>query len=73
MLTFQGNPQNPSEDASLVALNSASDGFHSALRDLDRMATRTQDTVLVFYVKSGQSDSSGILENQVRVTRENQD
>ena len=55
----------PFEEASLLALNSNSEGLSKALRELDQVATRTQDTVLVFYVKSEQGDPYEIIENQV--------
>lgn len=55
----------PFEEASLLALNSNSEGLSKALRELDQVATRTQDTVLVFYVKSEQGDPHEIIENQV--------
>lgn len=61
----QGNPVRPFEEASLLALNSTSEGLSKALRELDQVATRTQDTVLVFYVKSEQGDPHEIIENQV--------
>ena len=53
------------EDASLIALNSHKDGFQSAVRGLDDIPTRPQDTVFVFYVKFGQHDSDAIIENEV--------
>ena len=64
-LSCQGNPVRPFEEASLLALNSTSEGLSKALRELDQVATRTQDTVLVFYVKSEQGDAHEIIENQV--------
>jgi len=65
MFRRQGNPVRPFEEASLLALNSTSEGLSKALRELDHVATRTQDTVLVFYVKSEQGDAHEIIENQV--------
>lgn len=55
----------PFEEASLLALNSTSEGLSKSLKELDQVATRTQDTVLVFYVKSEQGDAHEIIENQV--------
>lgn len=48
-----------------MALNSTSEELSKALKELDQVATRTQDTVLVFYVKSEQGDAHEIIENQV--------
>lgn len=48
-----------------MALNSTSEELSKALKELDKVATRTQDTVLVFYVKSEQGDAHEIIENQV--------
>lgn len=64
-LPFQGNPIRPFEEASLLALNSTSEGLSKALKELDQVSTRTQDTVLVFYVKAEQGDAHEIIENQV--------
>ena len=57
----------PFEDASLLALNSTSSGFSQALKELDHVSTRTQDTVYVFYVKAEQTDAHEIIENQVSI------
>lgn len=55
----------PFEDAGLLALNSASSGFSQALKELDHVSTRTQDTVYVFYVKAEQASAHEIIENKV--------
>ena len=57
----------PFEDASLLALNSTSSGFSQALKELDHVSTRTQDTVYVFYVKAEQTDAHEIIENLVSI------
>ncbi len=61
---LQGNPLRPFEEASLLALNTTTEGLSKALKELDQVATRTQDTVLVFYVKAEQGDAHEIIENQ---------
>ena len=65
VFVLQGNPLRPFEDASLVALNCMSSGFSQALKELDHVSTRTQDTVYVFYVKAEQGGAHDIIENQV--------
>ena len=57
----------PFGDASLLVLNSTSSGFSQALKELDHVSTRTQDTVYVFYVKAEQTDAHEIIENQVSI------
>lgn len=47
-----------------MALNSTTGALSKALKELDQVATRTQDTVLVFYVKAEQGDAHEIIENQ---------
>lgn len=47
-----------------MALNSSTEALSKALKELDQVATRTQDTVLVFYVKAEQGDAHEIIENQ---------
>ena len=44
-------------------LDSGGEEFWEDLRNLDRMATRTADTVYVYYVRSGQTEASEILAN----------
>ena len=51
----------------MLALNSTSSGFSQALKELDHVSTRTQDTVYVFYVKAEQTDAHEIIENQVSI------
>lgn len=62
---LMGNPLRPFEGASLLALNSTSNGFSQALKELDHLSTRTQDTVYVFYVTAEQGSAHDIIENQV--------
>ncbi|KAH8032209.1 hypothetical protein HPB51_023986 [Rhipicephalus microplus] len=47
----------------LMALNQNQTGFYSALDSLDRIPSRTNDTVFVFYVKEGQVTPLEILGN----------
>lgn len=47
----------------LMALNQNQAGFYSALDSLDRIPSRTNDTVFVFYVKEGQVTPLEILGN----------
>ncbi|XP_077493557.1 ral GTPase-activating protein subunit beta isoform X4 [Amblyomma americanum] len=47
----------------LMALNQNQPGFYSALDSLDRISSRTNDTVFVFYVKEGQVTPLEILGN----------
>ncbi|XP_077531546.1 ral GTPase-activating protein subunit beta isoform X2 [Haemaphysalis longicornis] len=47
----------------LMALNQSQPGFHAALDSLDRISSRTNDTVFVFYVKEGQVTPLEILSN----------
>lgn len=68
MFLFQGNPLRPFEDASLLGLNSNSSGFSQALKELDHVSTRTQDTVYLFYVKAEQGSAHDIIENKVTYT-----
>lgn len=51
--------------AYLSRLDSSDDGFVEALQTLDKMANRSRDTVFIFYVKSGQTKVSDILDNTV--------
>ncbi|EDO46845.1 predicted protein [Nematostella vectensis] len=66
---LEGNPNNSFDDASLVALDSSRAGFQAALRDLDRLPTRVQDTVFVFYVKADQNEADAILENELNTCK----
>jgi hypothetical protein len=50
---------------SLVGLDSTSSHFFEDLDSLDRLGSRSHDTVYVFYVRSGQKDSYEILSNMV--------
>ena len=47
----------------LVVLDNDSERFVSDLDSLDRIGSRTQDTLLVYYVRSGQSRASDIVSN----------
>ena len=47
----------------LVVLDNDSERFVSDLDSLDRIGSRTQDTLLVYYVRSGQSRASDIVTN----------
>lgn len=52
----------------LNRLDSAAEGFFDSLSVLDGMPNRTRDTAYVFYVKSGQTRVSDILENTVSIS-----
>ena len=49
----------------MVRLDSTSINFFEDLDSLDRLGSRSHDTVYVFYVRSGQKDSFEILSNMV--------
>ncbi len=49
----------------MVGLDSTSSHFFEDLDSLDRLGSRSHDTVYVFYVRSGQKDSYEILSNMV--------
>lgn len=66
---LKGNPIRPFEEASLLALNSTSEGLSKALNELDQVSTRTQDTVLVFYVKAEQGNAHDIIDNQINTCK----
>ena len=51
--------------AYLSRLNSKDPDFISSLMALDNFSNRTRDTVYIFYVKSGQTKVSDILDNTV--------
>ena len=46
-------------------LDSSGEEFWEDLKALDSMATRTADSVYVYYVRSGQTEASGILANNL--------
>lgn len=58
-------PRMEDESLSLVELDSSSPIFWEELKSLDKLSARTQDTVLVYYVKNGQTSSSDILSNSL--------
>lgn len=62
LLKFQDNSIRGN---SLVGLDSSSPSFSDDLDSLDRLESRNHDAVFVFYVRSGQKDSSEILSNTV--------
>lgn len=48
---------------SLMALDQKQSGFFKQLDILDKISTRTSDTVFVFYMRSGQASAEEILDN----------
>jgi len=58
-------PKRENEECSLVELKATSPSFWEELKALDRLSTRTHDTVLVYYVKTGQSSAPDILANSL--------
>lgn len=51
--------------AYLSRLDSTDGGFVETLQKLDKISNRSRDTVFIFYVKSGQTKVSDILDNTV--------
>ncbi|XP_046461247.1 ral GTPase-activating protein subunit beta-like isoform X2 [Daphnia pulex] len=62
-LSVDGLQENSLRGNSLVGLDSTSSHFFEDLDSLDRLGSRSHDTVYVFYVRSGQKDSYEILSN----------
>nr|CAH0103904.1 unnamed protein product [Daphnia galeata] len=62
-LSVDGLQENSLRGNSLVRLDSTSISFFEDLDSLDRLGSRSHDTVYVFYVRSGQKDSFEILSN----------
>eukprot|EP00092_Neocalanus_flemingeri_P015318 GFUD01016568.1.p1 GENE.GFUD01016568.1~~GFUD01016568.1.p1 ORF type:complete len:1245 (+),score=319.51 GFUD01016568.1:47-3781(+) len=58
-------PRLVDEESSLIELKTSSPGFWEDLKSLDGLNTRTYDTVLVYYVKTGQTSATDILANSL--------
>ncbi|XP_032791568.2 ral GTPase-activating protein subunit beta isoform X2 [Daphnia magna] len=62
-LSVEGLQENSIRGSSLIGLDASSTHFSEDLDSLDRLGSRSHDTVCVFYVRSGQKDSFDILSN----------
>lgn len=61
------NQDSSTGSSSLVALDPTIPGFCADLKTLDNISCRTCDTVHIFYVKTGQSNATEILNNVVSI------
>ena len=59
--------QAPKQNATLHALNGSTTGFLDDLAALDATSIRSQDTVVLFYVKQDQRNADDILRNSYTV------
>lgn len=62
-LTLSPDKNRSTATPSLVKLDANQPGFAEALESLDKLPTRSTDTLHVFYMKSGQRRASDILGN----------
>ena len=62
-LNLQALSSHDVDSPRLVALDNQDPSFAEELAALDRLPQRTHDTLLVFYVRAGQSELESILEN----------
>jgi len=53
------------DNLSVIELDSSNPKFWEEIKSLDKLSTRTQDTILVYYVKNKETTSADILSNSL--------